>query len=214
MEIFAQSGVSIFLNTFITKEPGYGLGKRGIWVWFSRLEDIFSVFHIIRPSVKLLLGNLSPAVKLSTHEFGHSLRSSAEVKKIQKYNLRVPARLKKWLLIKHWEFSFNLYWVEYWLADRGFRFWFPEWAYCFLSPLAFCPFWNVTYINITFETIYSLFPLFWNKNLWEELIAHFRSIRHGPHTKRRLQNIIRCRGSVFKEPLPNNDKRDAHKDTV
>jgi hypothetical protein len=47
---------------------------------------------------------------------------------------------------------------------------------------------------------------------WEELIAYFRLIRHGPHRKQRVQQFFCCcvcfrgRGKVFTEPLPSNDR--------
>jgi hypothetical protein len=58
-----------------------------------------------------------------------------------------------------------------------------------------------------------------NKKVWEELIACFLLIRHGPHIKRCVQQSfyscvwIRCRGNVFTEPLPSKDRRDTHIDT-
>jgi hypothetical protein len=51
-----------------------------------------------------------------------------------------------------------------------------------------------------------------NKNLWEELILYFLLIRHGLHVKGRVQQFlyccvyIRCRGWIFTEPLPSNDR--------
>jgi hypothetical protein len=51
-----------------------------------------------------------------------------------------------------------------------------------------------------------------NKKLWEELIAYFPRIRHGPHRKRRVQDFfccfvcIRCRFSFRTESLPSNDR--------
>jgi hypothetical protein len=56
------------------------------------------------------------------------------------------------------------------------------------------------------------------KKFCEELIAYFPSIPHGPHKKRRVQQFfycwcICCRGNVFTEPLPCNDRRDKHTDT-
>jgi hypothetical protein len=45
----------------------------------------------------------------------------------------------------------------------------------------------------------------------EKLIAYFPCIRHGQHTKRRIQQFfyccvcIRCCANVFTEPLPSND---------
>jgi hypothetical protein len=42
-----------------------------------------------------------------------------------------------------------------------------------------------------------------NNKFWEELIAYFSLIRHGPHRKRRVQKLfffclsICCRGNVF-----------------
>jgi hypothetical protein len=50
-----------------------------------------------------------------------------------------------------------------------------------------------------------------NKKFWEELIAYFPLI-HQPHRKRRVQQFfyycvcICCRGNVFTEPLPSNDR--------
>jgi hypothetical protein len=55
-----------------------------------------------------------------------------------------------------------------------------------------------------------------NKKFWEELIAYFPLIGHGPHRKRHnygdthsihiIFHNIRYRGNVFTEPLPSNDK--------
>jgi hypothetical protein len=51
-----------------------------------------------------------------------------------------------------------------------------------------------------------------NKKFWEELISYFPMIRRGPHIKWRVQRFfysclcIHCRGNVFTEPLPSNDK--------
>jgi hypothetical protein len=53
-----------------------------------------------------------------------------------------------------------------------------------------------------------------NKKLWEELIAYFPLILHRPHRKWRLQQFFIAAGTVFTEPLPNNDKgidRKPHK---
>jgi hypothetical protein len=49
-----------------------------------------------------------------------------------------------------------------------------------------------------------------NKKFWEEIIAYYDLIRHGPHKKRRVQQFcccvcIRCRGNVFTDPLPSNN---------
>jgi hypothetical protein len=57
-----------------------------------------------------------------------------------------------------------------------------------------------------------------NKEFWEELIAYFPLIGHGPHIKRRVQQFyccvrICCSGNVFTEPLPSNDNRDTYKHT-
>jgi hypothetical protein len=58
-----------------------------------------------------------------------------------------------------------------------------------------------------------------NKKCWEELIAYFPLTGHGQHRKRRVQQFfyccvcIRCRGNVFTEPLPSNNRRDTHRDT-
>jgi hypothetical protein len=51
-----------------------------------------------------------------------------------------------------------------------------------------------------------------DKKFWEELIAYFRLIRHGQHRKRRVEQFyccvyILCRGNVFTELLPSNNKR-------
>jgi hypothetical protein len=52
-----------------------------------------------------------------------------------------------------------------------------------------------------------------NKKFWEELIDYFCLIRHGPQRIRRVQQLfyycvyILCRGNVFTEPLPSNDRR-------
>jgi hypothetical protein len=51
-----------------------------------------------------------------------------------------------------------------------------------------------------------------NNKFWEELIAYFPFIRHGPHRKRRVRQFyyccvcILCRGNVFTGPLPSNDR--------
>jgi hypothetical protein len=51
------------------------------------------------------------------------------------------------------------------------------------------------------------------KTVWEELITYFPLTRHGPHRKRRVQQLlnfcmcIRCHGNVFTEPSPSIDKR-------
>jgi hypothetical protein len=45
-----------------------------------------------------------------------------------------------------------------------------------------------------------------NKKFWEDLIAYLSSIGHGPHIKRRIEQFPRCRGNVFTEPLPSNNK--------
>jgi hypothetical protein len=49
-----------------------------------------------------------------------------------------------------------------------------------------------------------------SKTFWEELIAYFPFVWHGPHRKRRVQFFyccvcIRCRGNSFTELLPSND---------
>jgi hypothetical protein len=50
------------------------------------------------------------------------------------------------------------------------------------------------------------------KKFWEELMAYFNLIRHGPHGKRHVQQFfyfcvyIRSRGNVFTEALPSNDR--------
>jgi hypothetical protein len=50
------------------------------------------------------------------------------------------------------------------------------------------------------------------KKFWEKLIADFPLIRHGPHKNRRVQQFfyccmcICCRGNVFTESLPSNDR--------
>jgi hypothetical protein len=50
------------------------------------------------------------------------------------------------------------------------------------------------------------------KKFWKELITYFPLIRHEPHTKRCTKQFfyccicIRCRGNVFSEPLPSNDR--------
>jgi hypothetical protein len=51
-----------------------------------------------------------------------------------------------------------------------------------------------------------------NRTLWDELIAYFPLIRHGPNTKRCVQQFfyccvcICCRSNVFTEPLRNKDR--------
>jgi hypothetical protein len=58
----------------------------------------------------------------------------------------------------------------------------------------------------------SLLSLFSNKKFWKVLIVSFPLIRHGPHRKRRVQQFsycytcIICRGNVFTEPLPSNNR--------
>jgi hypothetical protein len=51
-----------------------------------------------------------------------------------------------------------------------------------------------------------------NKKFWEELIAYFPSIKHGPHRKRLPPTILRCHGNVLIEVLPSND-REVHRHT-
>jgi hypothetical protein len=69
------------------------------------------------------------------------------------------------------------------------------------------------------NTIIDFFDIYKNKELWAELITYFPLIRHGPNTKRRLQQFLhccvctRCRGNVFTEPLLINDRRETHTDT-
>jgi hypothetical protein len=52
----------------------------------------------------------------------------------------------------------------------------------------------------------------YKKKFWEELIVYFPSIRHGPHRKRRVKQFfyccmcICCRGNIFTEPLPSNER--------
>jgi hypothetical protein len=51
----------------------------------------------------------------------------------------------------------------------------------------------------------------WAKQDWREQIAYFPLIRPGPHRKRHIQKFfycvcIRCRGNVFTEQLPGNDR--------
>jgi hypothetical protein len=51
------------------------------------------------------------------------------------------------------------------------------------------------------------------KKFWEEIIAYFTLIRHGPHRKRRIQTFfyccmcICCRDNVFTKSLPSRDRR-------
>jgi hypothetical protein len=51
-----------------------------------------------------------------------------------------------------------------------------------------------------------------SKKFWEELIAYFSLLRHVQHRKRHVQQsfywclCIRCRGNVFTNPLPSNDR--------
>jgi hypothetical protein len=52
---------------------------------------------------------------------------------------------------------------------------------------------------------------FVSKKFWEELIACFPFIRHGPHRRRCVQQFyccvcIRCRGNFCTEPLPSNNR--------
>jgi hypothetical protein len=48
--------------------------------------------------------------------------------------------------------------------------------------------------------------------LWEQLLAYFPLLRHGPHRKRQAQQLfysclcISCHGNEFTGKLPNNDK--------
>jgi hypothetical protein len=58
-----------------------------------------------------------------------------------------------------------------------------------------------------FLVLFSSFPLFWNNKLWDELIAYFLLIQHGPHRKRRLQQFFGYRGNVFSGLLPSSDGR-------
>jgi hypothetical protein len=44
------------------------------------------------------------------------------------------------------------------------------------------------------------------------MLAYFPTIRHAPHRKRRLQQFFLCRGNVFTELLPSND-RGIHRQT-
>jgi hypothetical protein len=45
------------------------------------------------------------------------------------------------------------------------------------------------------------------KMFWEEPIAYFPLIRHGPHRKRRVQQFLYFfHGNVFTEPSPSIDK--------
>jgi hypothetical protein len=51
-----------------------------------------------------------------------------------------------------------------------------------------------------------------NNKFWEEPIAYFPSIRHGPHRKPRVQQFyycicFRCRDNGFTEPLPSNERK-------
>jgi hypothetical protein len=82
------------------------------------------------------------------------------------------------------------------------------------------PEFNYNSLNIsTAETVYEmhvgvLIPvsLIWNKKFWEEIIAYFPLIRHGPHWKRRVQQFFYCcvcicyRGNGYTEPLPSSDR--------
>jgi hypothetical protein len=60
-----------------------------------------------------------------------------------------------------------------------------------------------TDLHMLTSSPFNLLSLFWNKKFWEEIIAYFPFIRHGPHTKRRVQQFfyccvcIRCRDNVF-----------------
>jgi hypothetical protein len=51
-----------------------------------------------------------------------------------------------------------------------------------------------------------------NRKFWEELIAYSPLTQRGQHRKRRVQKLycccvcIRCRGNVFTETLPSNDR--------
>jgi hypothetical protein len=52
-----------------------------------------------------------------------------------------------------------------------------------------------------------------NKKFWDELIAYFPLIRHGPHRKQCAQQFLyccmcsRCRNNVFTELLHSNNTR-------
>jgi hypothetical protein len=51
-----------------------------------------------------------------------------------------------------------------------------------------------------------------NKKIWEELIAYFHLLRHGPNIKRRPQQLFHCymciryRDNVFTLPFLSNDR--------
>jgi hypothetical protein len=68
-------------------------------------------------------------------------------------------------------------------------------------------------VNCLIEVLFRHLPGGTEDKFWEELIASFRMIRHGPHRKRRVQQFlyccvcICCRGDVFTEPSPSNDRR-------
>jgi hypothetical protein len=58
-------------------------------------------------------------------------------------------------------------------------------------------FWDALYIKL-------------NKKFWEELIAYFLLTRHGPQLKTTPPTSLRCRGYVFTEQLPSNDRGEEH----
>jgi hypothetical protein len=49
-----------------------------------------------------------------------------------------------------------------------------------------------------------------NKKFWEEQIAYFPLIRHGPHRNRRLQQFFVAGGTSLPEPLPSNGPTQTH----
>jgi hypothetical protein len=56
----------------------------------------------------------------------------------------------------------------------------------------------------------SILP-FYNNTFWEDLIAYFPLIRHGPHRKRSVQKFycclcLCCCSNIFIVPLPSNDR--------
>jgi hypothetical protein len=80
---------------------------------------------------------------------------------------------------------------------------------------------NHTLLVITRSALHFIFtmPLIKNKEFWEQLIADFPLIRHEPRRTQRLQQFfycrvcIRCRGEIYTEPLPSNDRGYTYRQT-
>jgi hypothetical protein len=69
------------------------------------------------------------------------------------------------------------------------------------------------YFGYEYLTYLACFPYFEKyKKFWEELIVYFPLIRHTPHRKRRVQQLLYCcvciryRGNISTEPLSSSDK--------